>query len=195
MNMQTKNTGFTLIELIIVIIILGILAVTAGPKFLDFSADAKNSSLSAMKASMEAASAFVHSKALIKGNDSLASDATSAVVAVHGTDRAIAFGYPDSVDVQLKPTADAANEIEYKAKAAWQAYLVLDPADFKVAVITVSEGNPAGVIVVYPADQTLPTTTSQATADAKDPRESCFVVYSAAAAAGTKPSFEIVNCL
>ncbi|WP_219592386.1 prepilin-type N-terminal cleavage/methylation domain-containing protein, partial [Aeromonas salmonicida] len=35
-----KQAGFTLIELVIVIIILGILAVTAAPKFLNLQGDA-----------------------------------------------------------------------------------------------------------------------------------------------------------
>ena len=43
--MNKKQAGFTLIELIIVIVILGILAVTAAPKFLDLQGDAKKSTL------------------------------------------------------------------------------------------------------------------------------------------------------
>lgn len=38
-----KQAGFTLIELVIVIIILGILAVTAAPKFLNLQDDARKS--------------------------------------------------------------------------------------------------------------------------------------------------------
>lgn len=46
MILKTKQSrGFTLIELVIVIIILGVLAVTAAPKFLDFQSDALDSTV------------------------------------------------------------------------------------------------------------------------------------------------------
>lgn len=48
-----KQRGFTLIELIIVIVILGILAVTAAPRFLDLSSDAKASVVEATAAAFE----------------------------------------------------------------------------------------------------------------------------------------------
>ncbi len=43
--MRIRQTGFTMIELIVVIVILGILAATALPKFIDLNSDAKAAAL------------------------------------------------------------------------------------------------------------------------------------------------------
>lgn len=81
-----KNQGFTLVELVIVIVILGILAITAAPKFLNLSGDAKASTLSALKGSLESANAMVYSKALLqsKEKDATALLTSPAVNVVYG---------------------------------------------------------------------------------------------------------------
>lgn len=64
---MVKENGFTLIELIIVIVLLGILAVTAAPKFLNMSKDAQSSVVQAEGAAFGNAIQLVHQKVLIKG--------------------------------------------------------------------------------------------------------------------------------
>ncbi|KMT66028.1 prepilin-type N-terminal cleavage/methylation domain-containing protein [Catenovulum maritimum] len=85
-----KAQGFTLIELIIVIVILGILAVTAAPKFIDIQDDAHKSVASSIQGSVYSISNMVHAKSLIAGNNTSA----SANVSVNGSNVAIEYGYP-----------------------------------------------------------------------------------------------------
>ncbi len=52
---RTRQAGFTMIELVIVIIILGVLAAVAVPRFLDLGDDAEEAARSAQAASLRTA--------------------------------------------------------------------------------------------------------------------------------------------
>lgn len=88
--MKKADSGFTLIELVIVIVLLGILSVTALPKFINFSGDARAAVVESVAQSIKAAAELTHSKALMQKKATIASSS----VTVNGQNIPIAYGYP-----------------------------------------------------------------------------------------------------
>lgn len=92
-----RQGGFTLIELVVVIVILGILAVTAAPRFLNLQDDARKSSLQGLKGAIDGASGIVYGKAAIEGKESKPAGDSEAEVEGITT----AFGYPTANDAGI----------------------------------------------------------------------------------------------
>ncbi|MGS0825154.1 type II secretion system protein [Shewanella sp. 0m-8] len=105
-----KQNGFTLIELVVVIIILGILAVTAAPKFINLQSDARASALQGVKGAIQGANGLVFAKAALAGDEKKAGSswATDEGVEIGAEDPAQTnFGYLQATETEFNNAIDA----------------------------------------------------------------------------------------
>lgn len=211
-----NQKGFTLIELIIVIVVIGILAVTAAPQFVNFSSDARGALLNQLKASMLTASDLVYGQAaiakvenrdLLKGTDPVATT-DDLYQTVDGYE--VVWGYP----------AASANGIVKALKlddADWEYYYSNDTSAAPGGVATINTylttgaaGTPittavnaAGTSVIIATagtsgtvDDTGGATTGTAEyseVNALGATDACYIKYTSPSTKGSAPTITIVS--
>ena len=100
--MRRNNGGFTLIELIVVIVILGILAVTAAPKFIDLQSDARLATLNGMKAAINSAVSLTYGKSLVLGKEK----EKKVSITINGSPVSVCYGYPCAAATEIQKVLD-----------------------------------------------------------------------------------------
>lgn len=105
---QSRQRGFTLIELVVVIVIIGILAAFAIPRFSNIATDARISSANALVGSIRSTSALVHGLALARS-------ITAGVISLEGQNVAIVNSYPagTAAGIELALSSVAGYTITY----------------------------------------------------------------------------------
>jgi len=146
--MHKQQSGFTLIELVMVIVILGILAATALPKFVDLGGEARAAVIRGVEGSMRGANTMVYAKAAANGQLGAVGSVT-----INGAVISTVYGYAANGTTWLN-LLDLAPVATFNTATANVIYHNGATANATCRV-TYAQATIAGVVVTPPSYTTL----------------------------------------
>jgi MSHA pilin protein MshA len=130
---QPLQTGFTLIELVVVITILGILAAFAVPRFISLEKQARVATINSLAGSIRSAASLARGMAM--------ATASTTTVTMEGNTVTLANSYPDGADISKALSPIDASDFTFTAGS---------PAATGTAKWTkVGAATPANCVVTY----------------------------------------------
>jgi MSHA pilin protein MshA len=135
--MQAKQKGFTLIELIVVIVILGVLAATALPRFINVATDARIAAMNGLAGGLRSAVALAQSRYIATGSTVATTINMGINGAVQAVDVAAGTGIPAATPAGIQAAMQAVDGFVFACNAG-------------TCNIT-QTGSPAACVVTYSA--------------------------------------------
>ena len=157
---RRMSKGFTLIELVTVIVILGILAVFTLPRFANVTEQAHDASIQGVKGALASSVAIVHAQWVANGQPTADPNRDNLVGFGRGDIDVSAFGWPTSTNGSNNPSMDAIRCVEVWYGILQSSAPIVDTAgnvDYRVSapggdcVYTYNRDN-SGSNIIYDAD-------------------------------------------
>lgn len=145
--MRQSQQGFTLIELVVVIVILGILAAFAIPRFININVEARQAAVQGLAGSLRSATALLHGLAVAR-------NAADGTITLEGQAIDMANFYPKATAAGIGRSLNNLDGFDSDAPAAGQIryFPKSTPADKAMCSVTYKEaGAGEAATVTVPA--------------------------------------------